>query len=219
MNTAVEVQAAVEPVTLLETLAHELRQPLSAIESTAYYLSMVLPRGERRAQEQASRLQRLTEQASWILSCALQLADTSALAPEPVDLNGLITQAVASQFAEGDSPRLCLSGDLPRVRLDPGRARWLVENLLAMTRRAGGGVHPVRVRTSRGAGPLRHVVLELSTDVLVDARGEGWEGCLGAGAAMGTESARHIMEAHGGSFEIDFDPASGLRLRTLFPES
>src|SRR5208283_671603 len=150
MNIAFEVPAASQPLNFLETLAHELRQPLSAIESTAYYLTMVLPRGEKRAQEHASRLQRLIEQANWILSCAVQLADTSPLAPEPLDLEELITQAVASQFAEGasqfaegpsqfadgdDSPRLDLAGDLPLVDLDPGRARSLIENLLAMMKR------------------------------------------------------------------------------------
>ena len=62
----------------LETIAHELRQPLSAIESIAYYLSLVLPRDGGPAREQAARLQQLVEQSNWILTSALQLADASA---------------------------------------------------------------------------------------------------------------------------------------------
>ncbi len=138
MNIALEVRAAAQPLTLVETLAHELRQPLSAIESTAYYLAMVLPPGEKRAQEQAARLQRLVEHASWILSCAVQLEDEAPLAPESVDLEELITQTAASRSAGGHAPpRMILAGNLPSVKLDPGRGRALMENLFGML-----DVHP-----------------------------------------------------------------------------
>jgi K+-sensing histidine kinase KdpD len=223
MNTAVEIPSTVQPLHFLETLAHELRQPLSAIESTAYYLAMVLPRGEKRAQEHAARLQRLIEQANWILSCGLQLADTSPLAPEPVDLEELITQTVASQFADGashcgegdDSPQLDLAGDLPLVDLDPGRARCLIENLLAMMRRAADAAHPLRVRTSRATRSSREVAL----DFFVDVRSDESEECFGAGAALGIESARRIVEAHGGDFAIDFEAHGGVCVNIQFPES
>lgn len=212
MNPAVGIRAATQPLALLEMLAHELRQPLSAIESTAYYLTMVLPRGERRAQQHASHLQRLIEQANWILSCALQLADTSPLAPEPLDLEELITQTVAAQVATGGQPtQLDLAGGLPLVSLDPGRARCLIENLLAMFGQATDAAHPVQLRTSRGAG----VTLELT----VAARGNGTEACFGAGAALGIESARRTVEAHGGTVRIEFDAETGVRARIVFQES
>jgi hypothetical protein len=207
MNTAVDVPVAAEPLALIETLVHELRQPLSAMESTAYYLTMVLPPTERRAQDHAASLQRLIEQANWILSCGLQLADASPIRPEPVDLEELIRQTIASQIAEGGgAPRLDLAGGLPPVRLDPGRARFLVEHLLAMTGRVSDAAHPVRVRTSRGASPELGTALELALEVAVDARGRGVEACFGAGASMGIECARRIMEAHGGTFHIEFEP-------------
>src|ERR1700681_2067534 len=70
---------------VLETVAHELRQPLSAIESIAYYLNLVLPQDGSSGRAQAARLQELVEQSNWILSCALQLADPSPLATELLD--------------------------------------------------------------------------------------------------------------------------------------
>ena len=207
-------------LTLLETLAHELRQPLSAIESTAYYLAMVLPRSERRAQEQASRLQRLTEQASWILSCALQLADTSPLAPEPLDLEELITQSVAGAVPRWRRRRGSIwpATFLP-LRLDPGRARWLVENLLAMMRRAADRAHPVQRADLARNQPWRAWLWNFQRISLRTRAAKGPKSCLGAGAAMGIESARRIVEAHGGSFDIEFDSASAVRVRILFPEN
>ncbi|HEV2200150.1 MAG TPA: hypothetical protein VGR73_10030 [Bryobacteraceae bacterium] len=207
MNPAVEAPAAAEPLALVETLVHELRQPLSAIESTAYYLTMVLPRTERRAQDHAACLQRLIEQANWILSCGLQLANASPMTPEPLDLEELITQTVASRISEGGtSPRLDLAGGLPLVPLDPGRARFLLEHLLAMMGRISDAAHPVRVRTSRGAGPELGTALELALDWVANTRSPGPEACFGAGAAMGIECAQRIVEAHGGTFKIEFEP-------------
>ena len=220
MNPAVDVQAAAEPLALIEALVHELRQPLSAIESTAYYLAMVLPPAERRAQDHAARLQRLIEQANWILSCGLQLADSSRMNPEPVDLEELITQAVASRVAEGGSlPHLDLAGGLPLVRLDPGRAQFLIAHVLAMLGRASDAGYPVRVRTACGPAGL-------SLEFAVETRCQTPEACLGAGASMGIECARRIVEAHGGTLAIEFDaaplefdPSSNVRVRILFPEN
>src|SRR5579863_2746085 len=92
---ALETQTSSAAVAL-ETIAHELRQPLSAIESIAYYLSLVLPRDGGPARDQAVRLQQLVEQSNWILASALQLADLTPLAPQLVNLEELVTQAVAA---------------------------------------------------------------------------------------------------------------------------
>src|ERR1700693_691269 len=86
---ALDAQSS-SPAVDLQTLAHELRQPLSAIESIAYYLNLALPRDSHPARKQARRLQQLVEQSNWILTCALQLADTTPLAPRPLDLEALI---------------------------------------------------------------------------------------------------------------------------------
>lgn len=231
MNISVGIQPAAETSTLIETLAHELRQPLSAIESTAYYLSLVLPRGEKRAQEQALHLRRLCEHANWILSCALQLDDETLLAPEPLDLEELISRAAAIDASEGYAPpRLELAGDLPPVKLDPARGRFLIQNLLAMTRHASEGIRPVCVRTSCAPALPRRVALDLSVNaceiaprasnpIRASAEGDALESWLGAGAPLGIECARRIVESHGGSFEIDFDPQSGVRVRISFPAS
>jgi nitrogen-specific signal transduction histidine kinase len=69
---------------VLGTLAHELRQPLSNIETIAYYLSMILPPGDEKIQTQLVRIRELVEQSNSILSCALGLAPDPAAAPQSV---------------------------------------------------------------------------------------------------------------------------------------
>lgn len=79
---------------LLFNLAHELRQPLSTIESIAYYLELALPDSDPRVLEQLTRLRHLVEQSGWILNDTLSLAKPAMLKPEPVDLDELLSEFV-----------------------------------------------------------------------------------------------------------------------------
>jgi signal transduction histidine kinase len=59
MSSLAGVQTTAEsfpvlPQVALQMIAHELRQPLSAIESIAYYFSLALPRDSRPARKQAT---------------------------------------------------------------------------------------------------------------------------------------------------------------------
>ena len=69
---------------LLGTLAHDLRQPLSNIETIAYYLSMILPPGDAKIQAQLARIRELVEQSNSILSSALGLPQEPAAQTQPL---------------------------------------------------------------------------------------------------------------------------------------
>jgi signal transduction histidine kinase len=207
---APETQAS-SPAVDLQTIAHELRQPLSAIESIAYYLSLALPRDSRPARKQAGRLQQLVEQSNWILTSALQLADDAPFAPQPLNLEELIIQTVNARIAEGE-PRihLELAGGLRLVNLDPGRGRTLLENLLTLFRQLATDLHPVRVTTSAGEDGV-------SLGIACAIPGYRSEASLGPGCSLSIQSARRVVEGHGGSFHIHVDAASGVSLKVVLP--
>jgi K+-sensing histidine kinase KdpD len=197
----------------LETIAHELRQPLSVIESIAYYLNLVLPQDGSPVRAQAALLQGLVEQSNWILTCALQLADPTPLATELLDLEKLITRIVTARLLHDRAHgtfRLELAGGLPLVRLDPGRARNLLENLLMLFDQVSSDLYPVRVVTS---AEEKGVGLGMTTAT----PGYRSEAYLGPGCGLSIESARRIVEAHGGTFSIEVDAASGVSLKVVLP--
>lgn len=198
--------AAAQSATALSTIAHELRQPLSTIESIAYYLTLVLPHGDEKVHEQLDRIQRLVEQTGWILTSAQQLAEPRPAARGPADLQDLIRRTVAARFPSGDAPMMMLCEDLPRVDADPA----LIDNLLMLFRSVSTKDHPVTVRTSPAP---RGVMVEMETS----APGYRQEGSLCPGATLSLESARRMADAHGGSLEIAVDPATGIRLRLMLP--
>jgi signal transduction histidine kinase len=192
----------------LQTIAHELRQPLSAIETIAYYLNLVLPKEDHRAREQASRLQYLIEQSNWILTCGLQLVNTAPLAPEPVDLEELITQTAAARSSH-HNPRLDLqlAGGLPLVRLDPGRGRALMENLVSLFECLSQD-RPFCLATSQTP---EGVCVTLVSAV----PGYRCEASLGPGCGLSLACARQTVEVHGGTCDLKVDAITGIVLTVL----
>lgn len=65
-------QVSPAPGNSLYDLIHELRQPLSAIESIAYYLELTIPVEQIQARRQIARLQQLVMDASLTLSAAVR---------------------------------------------------------------------------------------------------------------------------------------------------
>jgi len=187
-------------------VAHELRQPLSNIESIAYYLTLVLPRTDAKVQEQLTRIRQLVEQSNWILSSGERLAASTPPAPQPLDFEELITEAVSGSSTRRNL-RLELAGSLPLIHLDPRQGRELAETLLMLIRPAATETNPAVLSTrASGAGG---VVLEILTSPS--------EGGLGAGSELSIESARQIVHAHGGTLECGADPATGIRVRVMLP--
>jgi signal transduction histidine kinase len=212
MNSAAGIQygSPAAPLEVLRSVAHELRQPLSNIESIAYYLTLVLPCGDSKVKEQLSRIEELVEQSHWILSSALQLACPAAIAPEDVDLEEIITEAVSARPALSHADFcLELAGNLPLVRLDPGQGRRLVDLLLMLFRQIATAAHPVTLRTC--GLPDGGVQFEIQSC----APGYRSESSLGPGAALAIESARRIVVAHGGRLDSLTDPETGIRLSVV----
>jgi signal transduction histidine kinase len=201
---------------VLHDIAHELRQPLSTIESIAYYLTLVLPRGDDKIHSQLRQLQQLVEQSDWILSNGLQLTGPLAISPEVLDFEELLTEVIASRGWPPDClPRLELAGNLSLVRVDPGLGRALVGNLLMLFRQLATEAHPAILRTGAtlGQATAGGIAFEMETA----APGHGSEASLGPGGTLGLECARKIAAAHGGSLECIVDPMAGIRVRVMLP--
>lgn len=195
---------------VLRAIAHEIRQPLSTIESIAYYLSLALPDNDDH-REQLARVQQLVEQSNWILSNGLGLADSRRAEPETIDMEELITQTISDRPVAMDLPVECeFAAQLPRVELDPAYGRELIENLLGLFRQIATEAHPARLRTTSG---LDGVEIDVSSTV----PGYRSAAALPPGSALSLECARRIAAMHGGSVDHSIDPVSGIRVRVMLP--
>src|SRR5579871_1207756 len=99
------------PTDVMRVLAHELRQPLSTIESIAYYLTLILPEDEK-VREQLDRIQSLVEQSNWMLTSGQLICDALPSARGTIDLQDLIGRLDLTGFdVEIDSDIAFLVGD------------------------------------------------------------------------------------------------------------
>ncbi len=185
-------------------MAHELRQPLSTIESIAYYLNLVLPREDSRAREQLSRLQGLVEQSNWILSNGVRCVEVSAAAREVVDLEEIVSEAMTRRQADV-AVDAQLAGSLPQILLDPAQGRDVVEGLLSLLSKGPAEAAPIRISTRQEAG---RIVLEMASP--------GRTPAAAAGASLSLESARQSVHANGGTLEYVTN-AEGARIHLSFP--
>src|SRR5438874_13804583 len=96
MSSPAEANPGTASSSFLRLIAHELRQPLSTIESIAYYLTLILPPGDRRSQEHLAHIQQLVGQSNWIISSGLHLSELPHASAEPLNLNELITHTVSN---------------------------------------------------------------------------------------------------------------------------
>lgn len=200
---------AVASADVLRTMAHELRQPLSTIESIAYYLTLVLPDGDQKVHAQLERIQQLVEQSNWIVTSAQQLADPLRVTAKPARLDELIGTILAERTMP-DGPRFEVEGQLPPANIDAGLARAMVENLLTLFALISSAEFPAKLILR----PADDGVLMIFA---TDAPGYKSEASLGPGAAMSLESARRMAAANGGALDLRLDPAKGVRVRVMLP--
>lgn len=202
-------------------LAHELRQPLSALESYASYLDIVLPRTDSKARQQIDKIHQLIQQTNWIIDDAVHYLQAAEPRTTAIDLEEVITQLVADR---GRSRKLNLHLDLGAepciVAMDTKQAHHLVATMLNVFRQLAHSEEPVRLVTRRVEKEIDLSVSCVSPSI--DAEGlrlmfEPFSLHAPSGSGLSLASARRIVEAHGGSAHIqsaDGRIAIHVRLKT-----
>lgn len=201
-------------------IAHELRQPLSAMEAIVYYLQLTVT-DDPRTRAQIEKLHQLIEQSSTILSDAVHYLQSAPLRPEQLDLHEALGECL-SQLAPPDQNRieLELAEPAPVLRFDRSQVQHLMAAALRFCLRVSRRNHPVAVSTGLedGRAILGFVT---NTEGLEIAAPEElftpFEDHPAAAAGLGLASIRRIAEAHGGSCRLHTGPGPQITLRVELP--
>lgn len=212
--------------TFLGIAAHDLRSPLSVIQTAASFL--LDPSVEMSDAERATILQEVGEQASYMLGLLDELLDVAQieagkleLRAEPIEVSAFLAEAVQrhTRIAAQKSIAIILDSSPPgAARADRFRLRQVIDNLIsnAVKFSPAGGV--VRVAAKSGEDCWRITVTDqgpginpLDRDRLfqdfarLSARPTGGERSTGLGLAI----TRRVVEAHGGQIDVDSRPGEG----------
>jgi signal transduction histidine kinase len=209
-------------------LAHELRNPLSALKLATSGPAAATPEraGERLAlvRRQVLRLERLL---SDFLDTARIEAGNLAIRREPVDLRAVVEHVVSLQAATSERHEISahLPGEEVIASCDGGRIEQVLSNLVANAVKyspAGGRVSVVL--EARGAEVAVSVADE-GVGVAADEReaifepfrrGLGHERDL-PGAGLGLFVSRRIVEAHGGRIHVTARAERGSTFEVVLP--
>jgi signal transduction histidine kinase len=198
---------------LLRHVAHELRQPLSTIESIAYYLELILPREDDRGREQLEKLRHLVDQSNWIVTNAVDIVHAKPPAPEFVDVAVLLCDVADEMDAPAIEMRV--PDNTPPVRLDPDHGRRLFHNLLSFFEHLSDS-GPTRVEATAALGTVTIEISAAATGYpgrCVDSLFDAVSPALPAGSGLSVASVRRVVEAHGGSVDFNIDPELGVVVR------
>ncbi len=209
-----------EAAAVVRHLAHELRQPLSTVESIAYYLRMVTPRQDAKTQHQLEKVQQLVEQMNCILSDAVNFLQAAPAVPQVLNLNELLSEALSEHAASTPPLEAILAPETMLVRMDSSQARHLFRDLFQSFVHLGRGRQSIPVRSWPAQDEARFEIrvpgLEMGLEEL-EQMFEPFSPLLPAGSGLALASARRIVQTAGGLLETHSDPLRGTWLALSFP--
>ena len=219
---------------LVGGLAHEIRNPLSTIRLNMELLAedfentdpdSPTKQRDRRAKAKIDLVRQECDRLQKLLGDFLDFARQESLTLEPGSLNAEIEQlldffSIRAKEAGVEIVRY-LDPELPAVRLDRETFRSAVLNLLLNAVQAMDGTGGQLVVRTRPAG--LGVLLELiDTGPGMDAETLGK--VFGAfyttkqgGSGLGLPTSRKIVEAHGGTIDVESAPGRGTKVTIWLP--
>jgi two-component system, NtrC family, sensor histidine kinase HydH len=212
-------------------LAHEVKNPLGAIKGAAQLLADPGPGAELDpgSREFVAIILEEVERLDRVVGSVLDYARPSKDNPAPVDVNAVVRRTI--QILASDRSHLVpidldLAEELPDVRIDAEQLRQVLINLLRNAEQAMNGGGQVRVGTRpRPVGPGRHGWVELR----VTDSGPGISQKVlknlfvpffttkNQGTGLGLAICRRIVDAAGGSIEVETNEGAGTTFTVVLP--
>lgn len=191
-------------------IAHEIRNPLTAMKMTLQILLDAEPAGDRR--ESLSVILKETERLQLTVDGLLAYAKPPALSLAPGDLNDVARGALGVLDAQVKHVGVTLEsrlGELPRVALDAPRMHQVVVNLLLNAVQAAGAGGRVTVSTEASSGEVRLSVTDSGPGIPVEARSRVFEPFYSTktgGIGLGLAVSKRLVDDHGGRLSFDGTP-------------
>jgi signal transduction histidine kinase len=205
-------------------MAHEIRNPLAAIEGFASLAQARLGKGDPEAASHLRDARKEVALADAFISDFLEYARPRPPRPEPCDLGTAADSAAASLFHARGGKRWTLRrvGEASlRWRSDPGQLRQILVNILKNAREAmpKGGV--VVLGVERGEGVARLWVRDEGPGIPTEALEGLFKPFVTSkpmGTGLGLSIAQKLAEGLGGTIEVQSAAGEGSVFILTLPE-
>ncbi len=211
---------------LVAGVAHEVNNPLTGISA----FSQLLLEDELSAEQHESvrLIKREADRAVGVIRDLLVFARKAPAREAVVDLSDLVRRTIRLRSyhlsAAGVDVETDLAEDLPGVKGDDQKLQQVVLNLVANAEHAmeGGGQRLLRLRTWRTSERIVLEVADSGTGMTPDVRAHIFEPFYttkpeGTGTGLGLSVSYGIVQAHGGTIDVESIPGQGTVFRISFP--
>jgi len=235
-ETAAQLETAVAQVRRSERLAalgqltaglaHELRNPLGTMKTSAELLARSVAKENPIAQEMASYISTEVDRTNSLITRFLDFARPQHLRLEPGDISALLDQAVASFYRERPASLAGIeiyknySPGIPPVKFDAELLERVFSNLILNAAQASPPEGVVTVKTQ---------LLDDAVEVAVIDRGSGIEAknlesifnpfftTKADGVGLGLAICSKIVDEHGGHITVESSAGEGSVFHVILP--
>jgi PAS domain S-box-containing protein len=208
------------------TVAHELRNPLGAINNTIYALKEITAAKSIDAERPLARLRRSVDRCNQIITELLDFTSSPELVQHRTRLDEWLAQTLGAWVMPQDVTldwKLDAGG--ATVALDSERFQRVLANLIANAAHAiqNAEVAPVsrRVTVSTAAGEMVTLrVTDTGPGIAPDVLPKVFEPLFSTksfGTGLGLPTVRQIVQQHGGTVRIDSTPGHGTTVEISLP--
>jgi CheY-like chemotaxis protein/anti-sigma regulatory factor (Ser/Thr protein kinase) len=215
-------------------MSHELRTPLSAILGFSELMRAEPQQGDARVvpAEWVEHIHRGGQHLLALINDVLDLAKVEAgrleLDRTPFDLRDLVTETVAGLRPLAERKHLVIASDVRvgRFVADRGRVRQVLYNLLSNAIKFTPEQGSISISAAVDRGTVQVAVSDTGPGiapedqkVIFDEFSQvGDVGGRQQGTGLGLALARRLVEAHGGTIELESELGSGSRFTATFPQ-
>ncbi|HEY7725274.1 MAG TPA: protoglobin domain-containing protein [Anaeromyxobacteraceae bacterium] len=205
---------------LVASIGHDLRNPLSVIETSLYILRARVG-GDERAHKHLGRIDQQLAVANGIITSLLDIVRNRPLAREPVRIEQVVRLAAEAVARPGavSLEELGLVG-LPAVPGDAGQLRQVFVNLLDNAFQAASPSGNVWVRGQLADAAVEVAVEDDGPGVDEGTRRRLFEPLITTrehGVGLGLALVKRIVERHGGTVAYDARAGGGARFTVRLP--
>jgi len=212
----------------LAALGHELRNPLSAIQSSVAVVQVADSPSRKALSVLERQVQHMTRLINDLLDMTRVRHGTVRLERQAMDLNQAVASAVDTARPRADSKGLRIECHLPRtpviIDADPERVAQVLDNLL---RNAIGYTNQgtITLRVHEDAAGGRVAVHDTGIGIehgdtahVFEAYQRGVNNLRGEGLGLGLALVKSLVEAHGGAVAVESEgPGAGSTFSFTIP--
>ena len=213
--------------------SHELRTPLTAIRGFAELHRQGAVVGEEKTKELISRIEKESIRMSSLVEDLLLLArldQSRELTFDPVDINHLVNEAVASARAAGPTHEITILSNSDEIFVlgDSMRIHQAIANLLANARTHTPAGTKIKVEISQNESATKISVTDNGPGLSESDQKRIFERFFradpsrarmsGEGSGLGLAIVDAVMKAHNGSVEVKSELGNGAAFSIIFPQ-